>query len=945
MLSPDQLTRLKYAATTGGGPSASTTGLVDDSQYQAWKNGTQQSVMTPAAAPPDTRNVFQKVAGTFVDPIAVTGERFGEAVGAAGLQGANAVSGGALDRFTQHHFGHTLDQGIQSVTDAGSTVPLLGTPIQASNKDTAEEVGGRALSTIALGAKGILAGGALFGAGGAMQQDKDTFGVAADAIGTALAGKILQYGFHATSPYIAKAMEQYGAPVVAKIAHLVPEESRAAFNAFADKIGASVPDVAGAEVLPKPVSSVINKTNDVVGAVADAPFKAAESAVADKFSSEMSPSRAGRLVDNRVKELDKLESGNAVIRKAIANGNSKGIDVKRILANTDLLQGAVDNSGTIRTTHDGGAVDQLNEFIKPQEDVISKTLLREGKTIPVSQLEEELKQAINDSPVKGGAKIRALKTLSQDIAGYKLDAVDAEGNPWVEGKSEGEPHIPLATVHDAKVDKYANIDYSNPESSRTDKVLARALKENVENNTDSVDAKKLNAELAQHYAVLNLLEKLDGKKVAGGRLGKYFAQTVGAVIGGHFGPLGGIVGAEAGGALRGAQMASTFGKGGGTALEQSEAMKEAIAANEEHQSSKSLGKRNTAQSTNTTKENMTGTPEIVAPENAPEAAPVHTEVGPESTPEEIHAAATAYNPEFQANAKKAADAMGLEYKEGPVKTVDRASEKATNEVGDISNVKDWNRGAMLIDSFDNGKQISKAIGAIKENLGDIQRVKFTVGDPTYNKIIVNTISPNGVPGEIQLTTPEMWDTKMKSAEALYAHSRKPETTPQVKDALEHRMDELYTFSPSTSATKKFIKAAADNGGASMDLIRHIDYGGTPHISVAPFPERSVILDKGASMGEILDYVEKNKDLFKNRGTATGMWTDPASGKTYLDAAIMIPKEHADLAEKLGKMGNQIAGFDLQDFKELPYGGDGSKEGVAPLSERTRLVKEILQKHR
>lgn len=270
--------------------------------------------------------------------------------------------------------------------------------------------------------------------------------------------------------------------------------------------------------------------------------------------------KVDRVIQNRTKELDKLDSSYAVLRKQTQKAQERGFDVKRILAETDLLHGSVDNNGTIRTQN---AISDLNDFIKPQEDVISRNLKKEGRKIPLQMVESELKAAVNDSGLKGGAKIRGLKNVADDIEGYKLDA-DKDG------------YISIATLHDAKVDKYANINYTNPESQRADKVIAKRLKELVERETRSVDVKKLNQELSQYYTLQGYLEKLDGKKVEGGRLGKYFAQTIGSIVGSHFGPLGSIAGAEIGGKIKGAEMASKFSGKTGIKLQQSQAMRNAI---------------------------------------------------------------------------------------------------------------------------------------------------------------------------------------------------------------------------------------------------------------------------------------------------------------------------------------------------------------------------------
>ena len=266
------------------------------------------------------------------------------------------------------------------------------------------------------------------------------------------------------------------------------------------------------------------------------------------------------IIARRAGELQKLEDSYSVVRKVTENAKKKGVDVKDLLAKTDLLKGAVDETGTIRTQQ---AMAELNDFIKPQEDIIGRLLQSEGKTLPLTQVEKILKDAVNRSGVQGGALTRALKNVDDDVAGYALRA-DEAGN------------VPLSLIHEAKVDKYANINYLNPESKRVDKTIAKALKEIVEKEMTIADAKKLNEELGAHYSVLNLLEKLDGKKVQGGKLGKYFAQTVGSIVGSHFGPLGSIVGAEAGGRLLGKQMAGTFGRATGNTLQRSQTMQEAL---------------------------------------------------------------------------------------------------------------------------------------------------------------------------------------------------------------------------------------------------------------------------------------------------------------------------------------------------------------------------------
>lgn len=250
-----------------------------------------------------------------------------------------------------------------------------------------------------------------------------------------------------------------------------------------------------------------------------------------------------KIVQNRYKELTDIQKNNAVVRRVIEAGDKRGIDTKKILAENDFLVGAVDKDGTIDTTN---AIAEMQEFLDPIEGTVRANLVRDGKNVSLDEVKKALTAEVRGSGIKGSALTRALKQVDDDIAGYALEA-------------NGQGEIPLTLLHDAKVDKYQNLNYLNPESSRIDKTVAKGLKRFVESNTDSVDVKAINKELSDYFATMSVLEKLNGKKVKSGRLGKYFAQTVGSIVGGHFGPLGAIAGAELGGGILGKSMSSKFG--------------------------------------------------------------------------------------------------------------------------------------------------------------------------------------------------------------------------------------------------------------------------------------------------------------------------------------------------------------------------------------------------
>jgi len=331
-------------------------------------------------------------------------------------------------------------------------------------------------------------------------------------------------------------------------------------------------DVAGTQIAPRIAGAVSGKAKGLLN----------------------SESKLDNLIKNRTQELSKLEKYSS-IKKITEDARAKGLnDPKEMLAKTDVLNGSVDKNGTITTLGEGGAHERYSsEYVKPIEDVIQKNLKQEGSKVSIIELKKRLYKAIDESGLEGGALERAYSNADADLKGYMRRA-DKDG------------FIPTETIHKAKVDKYSNINYMNPESKRADKAIAKALKETVEDHTKFIKVKELNNELASHFKVLKLLEKLDNKKVEGGKLGKYFAQLTGAAVGSHFGPVGSIVGSEVAGGIKGAQMARTF-KGIGKNLEYSPAMKEAVVKGEptviQLPQENSLGNRNTTQNATTKKTN------------------------------------------------------------------------------------------------------------------------------------------------------------------------------------------------------------------------------------------------------------------------------------------------------------------------------------------------------
>jgi|SRR3989338_1301892 len=142
---------------------------------------------------------------------------------------------------------------------------------------------------------------------------------------------------------------------------------------------------------------------------------------------------------------------------------------------------------------------------------------------------------------------------------------------------------------------------------------------------------------------------------------------------------------------------------------------------------------------------------------------------------------------------------------------------------------------------------------------------------------------------------------------------------------------------------KIIASKINKGGATYSPSLDKDYAGTPNIAISPFPELSQIVKGRATIKMVMSYCKKNEDLFL-KGFSLGAWFNKDDGKTYLDISVPISLEKLSEAIALGKSANQIAGFNLSDFTEIPLGGTGEfNSSVAPFENRLKTALALMNK--
>lgn len=428
-------------------------------------------------------------------------------------------------------------------------------PVPENFSDVKKDVG-RGAETVALGL-GPVAGGAAFGFGNSLEQGNDVFSgqTALQTSLGAVGGKVLDV---VGKPILNVASKGLGKITPQAVKDTVSSGSKAVSD-FAEKT----------KILPKNISNVVNKGAEKLETIANKPFEVGGGIIKKPFVKTPE-----KIINAREKELAAIDGNYAQMRKASSFSKDEGSASRKRIASTDVLVDSVDDNGLIRTKGKGGAIDQYKaQTVDQAEGVVRQNLEARGEKVKLADVETELIDAIKGSGLQGKNLTTALNDVKKEVAGYRLRA-DANGE------------VPLTLIHDAKVDNYNSINYlTAPEVKTGRKTIARGLKKIVEKNS-KFNVEEVNAELAKYLEDVKLLERLDGKRVKGGKLGKYFAQISGNIVGGAVGgaiggPIGSGVGTIAGGELanriKGSMLERTLGGKTGYVAPKNQVLEKAMA--------------------------------------------------------------------------------------------------------------------------------------------------------------------------------------------------------------------------------------------------------------------------------------------------------------------------------------------------------------------------------
>lgn len=277
------------------------------------------------------------------------------------------------------------------------------------------------------------------------------------------------------------------------------------------------------------------------------------------------------IVDKRSQEIFNIENNYAGTRKNMAYSTDANAASRSRVASTDVLASAIDENGLIRTKGPGGAAEKYRQMtIDGTEGVVRRDLEREGASIDAKTVASKMRSNIEASSLRGEAKTAALDSVDKEVAGLKR-------NP--DGK------IDLTELHDAKINQTNGINYATePHVKTKSKAIASAYKTLIEDHS-SLPVKEVNGEIGKYLKDIDLIESLDGKRVKGGKLGKYFAHISGNIVGGIAGgaiggpagsAVGTVVGGELGSRIKGSILKNTLSGETGRVAPKSPILEEAV---------------------------------------------------------------------------------------------------------------------------------------------------------------------------------------------------------------------------------------------------------------------------------------------------------------------------------------------------------------------------------
>lgn len=414
-----------------------------------------------------------------------------------------------------------------SIADNGD----ISKDVPEVNKTTEQALGdvlGTGVDALAAGGLGATAYTGAKGATDAMAKDKGVGGVLRAGTIGALAGKILEVGFNKASPLISDALSKYGQPLYEKIAQYIPESAKAGMKALADAAHTVADKVTIGE--GKGGTEALEKINNTI----DKPLnKLAEKS---NTARENKITNARKGLENNYNDIFKQTKSST---KQLLRSTDAGKNPSKLLADKgyilDLDGTKLNTAPTVEKLHSDA--EELNQIM--DQAVQEKASDPNVKPISLADLEQNAVNSVDNPQTRRMGLVKDMQNkVKQEFANYRD----------IYGES-----VNIKDANEIKKGQWEKTKYFNPQDAGyvkdVNNQIGHVFKDAVEKGFgDDFPVQRLNQYIGDHYDAINLLDKINGNTIKGGRLGNYLTKavgtTLGASVGGPFGAVAGYMGGD-----------------------------------------------------------------------------------------------------------------------------------------------------------------------------------------------------------------------------------------------------------------------------------------------------------------------------------------------------------------------------------------------------------------
>lgn len=199
-------------------------------------------------------------------------------------------------------------------------------------------------------------------------------------------------------------------------------------------------------------------------------------------------------------------------------------------------------NGTLDTSK---AVGELRKVSQVENEAFREILAAEQKLVSLEDYRRAALSAIDTSQnrAKGSEYDSMLAHVNKEVDALKKNYADRQGAIL----ENGDVKLPLDVFNEVKQGRWATTKgfgtVSDSIYNSTNFQMGHVAKEMIEASLESADARAINKRLGDLASAIKILDDRQGAKLPGGRLGRYTAFQVGAIIGLPQGTAGSVVGA------------------------------------------------------------------------------------------------------------------------------------------------------------------------------------------------------------------------------------------------------------------------------------------------------------------------------------------------------------------------------------------------------------------